>query len=80
MPAMPRRRRVGEQLARPREVVLALLVAAEQLDQRAHLGMLAAQLAEALHVGGDARVGEGRVELGQAQGEAVELLAEGRIS
>jgi len=41
--------------------------------------MLAAQLAEALHVGGDLRVGEGRVELGQAQGEAFELLAEGRF-
>ena len=39
--------------------------------------MLAAELAIALHVGGDAAVGEQRVELAEAQGEAFELLAEG---
>ena len=39
--------------------------------------MLAAELAVALHVGGDAAVGEQGVELAEAQGEAFELLAEG---
>jgi hypothetical protein len=41
--------------------------------------VLAAELAIALHVGGDAAVGQQRVELAEAKGEAFELLAEGRI-
>ena len=37
---------------------------------------LAAELAVALHVGSDAAVGEQRIELAEAEGEAFELLAE----
>ena len=59
------------------EVAFALLVATEALDQRRRLRMLARQLAKALHVGSDARIGQRGVEFGEAHGEALELLAEG---
>ena len=71
--------RFGEQLVGRREVALALLVAAKQLDQRARFRVLAAKLAVALHVGGNAAVGEQRVELAETKGETFELLAEGRF-
>ena len=67
----------AEQVVGRGEIALAPLVAAEQVDQRARLGVLAAELAVALLVCGDAAVGEQRVELAEAQGEALELLAEG---
>jgi hypothetical protein len=59
------------------EVALTLFELAKLLDQPGDLGVLARQLAKALHVARDARVAERRVELVQAQREALELLAEG---
>ena len=55
---------------------LALLVAAEALDDAGDLGLLARQRAVALDVGRDLRVGQARVQLVQAQAQAFELLSE----
>ena len=73
------RRHLGvvQQFTRGREVALALLVAVEHRDDRLRPRLFAAQFAQALHVGGDARIGERRIELGQAQREALELLTQG---
>ena len=54
------------------EVGVALGVAARELTDAAGLGVFARELAEAPVVGGDGGVGQGRVELLQAAGQAVE--------
>ena len=59
------------------EIAFALFELPKLLDQPGDLGVLARQLAKALHVARDARVAERRVEFVQAQREALELLAEG---
>ena len=71
--------RVGQHLAAGFQVALALLVLAELLHHLGHLGLLARQAAVAVDVGQHLRVGQVGVELGQAQAEAFELLAQGGI-
>ena len=67
---------VFQHRGRVAQVAFALLEAAEFLDQSGDLRVLTREVTEALHVARDGRIAERRIELTQAQREALELLAE----
>ena len=67
---------IDKHLSRAGQVALTLLEATEAFDDARHLGMLAGQLAKALHVASDVRVGQRRVQLVEPHRETLELLAQ----
>jgi hypothetical protein len=68
---------VGQQLAGRSQVGLVALIAAVAFDQAMDLGLLLGERAVALHVGRGRAVGQGGIQLGQAHGQAFELLTQG---
>ena len=64
---------VGQHLLRGVDVAVGLLVLLVQRDQRTEFGVLARQLAVAVHVGGDAFLHQQFVQFVQPVGQLVEL-------
>lgn len=70
---------VAEQRLSRSDIGLALLVAAEIVDDAAYLRLLTRQAAVAFDVVANLGVGQGGIQFGQTQGQAFELIAQGGV-
>ena len=67
---------IRQHLLRSGQVLLTLQIARPPSRHRRHLGVLARELHELPHVGHHIRLGQQKIQLGQAVGMALELVAQ----